>query len=1171
MHKEKDRIARENLVENVIDKFDPLNCIEEPPPTFRAADERRKAQYTEFMFMMGRLVTFQKKVAMLKEERLELLADRRIYSAVVEALHRESYNFDAELEGIEADLDKTGMLLSTYDRMQKLWRQATRILQQADKDRRKAEMRFCGVWEDVTEAKEKLSWVHDETLELLKIKFLYDSAVGDRHLVLSQEQAMLAEKTIKMEEATAAAFALEYCRPGDPIFTRYGGYGWIRAYRKRDGMLFCTLSYASPSAKIWTRAEDWVQGERARQKGERYLMDIEDGCSMAHQKAERRTVRREQLQMQATELGLRDYYTFVDLGARQDSVMRRGVDAAVQDQYAQLESAAFKRQQDRTLTRNVRLWFERQREAYEEYVGPVSGRPKQPTMWRRYKYRQELNAELQMRFLAQAAVDAEKTTLTAFYRVRTQWLQQYVLSQFIDAALVEWIKEIALETYNEGRTAKRNAERMSGIAFPNPRTMQFFVYRSLVDIWKRRKAELRLTVDANKGFAMAVAKATSPADATTEELLKAKAARRVVRLEKRRQKALEDVLAAEEAMTRAFVKWELSQNLTERRQMAQEERDSRAYAKELEKARRAKMDAKMNAATKHTTAATNSMEARRNQLKELTLERRRREEDQAFMILEDKFGELLREVDQRERRKKALAKALGDKALAEADAHMQGDVLAAPVVNELEVEIPAWMDRVPLDWDRWTLARQRQHVDEKFKIRERALTIAKNAKLDERMMEKVEVRSYDEWRSLHAVAAVNAAELELTVMTLAEKTRGIEYELAELDANIQRVAAFVRDKGEEELRMAAVVRKKDIYAKKRQRELKEATAWHELCLKRSRQRDKVKRRVAQNCLWIDTDTITGFQQRFETFRLRERLYWMYFRRIAAQIICRAEIIATERKLFAVQEGLSVNKATLLERTNQMKERWKEIQRDEYMRMRKSLLNAKFFPRHRHEVLKQRFGGWVRFYLWNRGHREAFELRYEVLRTQMDLQRQFKLQLMPPDKKPPRAPGAPVATIAAVEEGITPMQRHREHPVQCAVCKLFYLDSGNHSVACSYHPGLLQMDCPRTCPSPGFTALCQSHRIRRWRCCDSIKADSAGCARRNHVPAETDAIYEKLLGRVRQRDMDESLLLDGKLDQARKHNWPLQMMVEKRGQVAKLEEGVKVKRDRANEFFNLKFA
>lgn len=437
-------------------------------------------------------------------------------------------------------------------------------------------------------------------------------------------------------------------------------------------------------------------------------------------------------------------------------------------------------------------------------------------------------------------------------------------------------------------------------------------------------------------------------------------------------------------------------------------------------------------------------------------------------------------------------------------------------------------------------------------------------------MDKVEVKGYDEWRSLYAVASVEAAELELTVMTLAEKTRGIEYELVELEANIRRVTTFVREKGEEELRMQSFVGKKEQYARKRERELKEATAWHELCIKRSRQRDKVKRRVAANCLWIDTDTITGFHQRFETFRLRERLYYMYFRRIAAQIICRAEIIASERRLFSIQEQLSVNKATLLERTSQMKERWKEIQRDDYLRMRKSLLNAKFFPRHRHEVLKQRFSGWVRFYLWNRGHREAFELRYEVLRTQMDLQRQFKKQLMPPEEvvvKPPRA----LQTIASVEEGITPMQRHREHPVQCAVCKLFYLDAANHSLACSYHPGLLQMDCPRSCPSPGFTSLCQSHRIRRWKCCDSIKADSAGCARRNHVAAETDAIYEKMMSRVRQRDLDESLSLDNKLDAIRKHNWPLQMMVEKRGQVGKIEDSIKAKRDKADLFSSLKFA
>jgi hypothetical protein len=65
------------------------------------------------MFMMGRLHTYQKKVALLKEQRLEMLAGRKMYSSVLEHLHKESYAFDAELEGIEQDLDRTGLLLAT--------------------------------------------------------------------------------------------------------------------------------------------------------------------------------------------------------------------------------------------------------------------------------------------------------------------------------------------------------------------------------------------------------------------------------------------------------------------------------------------------------------------------------------------------------------------------------------------------------------------------------------------------------------------------------------------------------------------------------------------------------------------------------------------------------------------------------------------------------------------------------------------------------------------------------------------------------------------------------------------------------------------------------------------------------------------------------------------------
>lgn len=52
-------------------------------------------------------------------------------------------------------------------------------------------------------------------------------------------------------------------------------------------------------------------------------------------------------------------------------------------------------------------------------------------------------------------------------------------------------------------------------------------------------------------------------------------------------------------------------------------------------------------------------ERRRQELKDLTIERRHREEDQARMILEDQEGRLLREIDKIERQRMLYKKEFG--------------------------------------------------------------------------------------------------------------------------------------------------------------------------------------------------------------------------------------------------------------------------------------------------------------------------------------------------------------------------------------------------------------------------------------------------------------------------------------------------------------------------------
>ncbi len=59
----------------------------------------------------------------------------------------------------------------------------------------------------------------------------------------------------------------QYCVPGDPIYTKYG-FGIIRMYRPEDKMVFCTLPFGEPAAKLWIKLDEVMKAEQARQRAE---------------------------------------------------------------------------------------------------------------------------------------------------------------------------------------------------------------------------------------------------------------------------------------------------------------------------------------------------------------------------------------------------------------------------------------------------------------------------------------------------------------------------------------------------------------------------------------------------------------------------------------------------------------------------------------------------------------------------------------------------------------------------------------------------------------------------------------------------------------------------------------------------------------------------------------
>jgi len=1158
LKQEESRIKEAGLIETVINKFDTLAAIEEPPPTFRAQDERRKAQYGELMFGMGRLHTYQRRITDLKGVRLELMSERSMISEVLVALHRDSFHFDSRLLGMEEDLQRTGRLLAIYDRMTALWMQASRILRQAERERRKAEMKQCGVWDDVKELQDVSSFLHDETRSLLKAKFIIESKSEKLLQVLAFKKSKYEEAVQNHIEIEKNASNMRYCKPGEAVVTRYG-HGWIRAYRIEDNMLMVELPFGIPAAKAWINADEVINAENSKQQGERLLMDIEDNNMHKYLSSERSKITRERFLMSEEEKGMKRLWQFMDLGKIESVSVLKAVNEAIKEGYAITKTPKFLDIQKKTVKERAKKWGVDTLKLHKTYKGPPSGRPQKPTQWSIYQKRKEIALELDQAFITSFADKAEQTELGNSIKRRTAWIENYTIDKLTDQTIQELIDEIASEAVNEGKNAKASMEKLSGLIFPNPQWMQFGVYYSLAEIWKRRKAALKLRIEINRGLASKVSAAKEKPEITAELLKEMKEKKRLIKRELRRQERLNAEMEYEDNLARTFYQWELKENLRERREMREEDKAMQAIRKEEKKrAKEAAAKAKYggnlakNSKESSNAPASQSYDQRRDELKQLTLERRRRAEEEAYMTIEDKLSEALREIDRAERAKKEYEKEFGK------DPDMEGD---EEFKIEDEVVIPSWM-AVPVRWDDWSMKQQKEYIMFAADMRKREKEVEKKIRRQEIMLDKLEDKSFILWAENYSVVEQKELESELAIINAEDDVKTAEFELSELRENIRRITIFCREKGEEELKAKTKVRKQQELARRRDRDLEDARKWENLCLKRAKNREKLKRKVTVSCRFVDTSSITGFHQRFRTELLRARLFEDYFREIAMGIINRAETVATERRIMALQNHLSSNKALLMSKMGGMKKQWHEIMRSDMMRIRRSELNKKFFPRHRKEVLQAKFGSWLRFFLWNRGHREAFEMKYEIIKRQLDIDRQFKAQLHggstnadEEKKKNDRA-----------LQGL--MAKYKDRCVQCKSCLLFYIESNNNSISCTYHRGQFIVACPSTCQSPGLTAQCAAHRLRRWTCCDNTQRDVAGCGKKYHQPPDSDPIYDQVMEAIRERDRITGEDVDQRLIVARKENWPLQLRVLKTAQIHSIEDTLQKGRDAQTTYYDL---
>ena len=1178
------RLEKEGIfADSIMEEFDALKHIEDPPPTFRAAEERHRAQYREFMYTMGRMHNFNKRIIELKHHRIDLLADRALYSTMLGSLHRESFVFENSLTKLEQDLERTGMLLETYHKMYLIWSKANSILLEAQREKKRCEMRKCGLWDEIAELKEAWTILHEETKDLIKVKFLHDMQISDLESNLTKAREISGQRQIKWVTEEMHAREIEYCQPDNVVHTRFGP-GKILMYRHDDQMLMILLPFGNPQARVFIPAWDIINSERSKQQAEIKIMRQEDELQKKNMKIEKDARLKELYQMRNEELACREAWEVEDLQKQEEAVYAKRLERSLHENYIVTLTDQFKLDLKQKVIdeRNARVTLHERR--IKLYKGPKKQRPKSLSAYQKWKLKKQVDIDLRKRFILKGAAKDRRITKDNIRAERTLYLADRCSESLIEKALLEFCSEIAVEAFKEGNIAKINAEVVSGIFFPTPIWMQYSTYCLLRDMWKDRKQLLKNNIQIGLGTKQSFEN-NQDADENDENMLKIAEAKKLLEIEIERQSVLLEEMATEERLCREFYHWEMLQNLRERRQMKEEDIAMQKYLKEQKaieeslKSKYAGVSEKMAKEQEKKAQVTDKMR-RRNDLKDITVERRRMREEQALMKREDELSLPLRDIDKKERQQKLLQQQLGldaeeaNKTKKNAKIHRKEERSAAfsleslskdttkhskgvPGSKRLTVEVPEWLE-LPENWDDMTLAMQNKYVKLHETLKNYEIEIKEKHDKHHRLLKHVNKKNKVEWYDRATAQRMEEWTSELEYMKADEDCKEAENNLIKLKANVRKLTTFCQQKGEEELRLTTEIRDKEGIARKRDVEYNKAARWLERCEYRSKKRSKLKRRMETDCLWADTDSVSGHMQRFRTERLRKRLYWEFFNEIISSIIVRAEIITSERALMMAQEGLSQNKTLLVRKINQMKMLWKEYQRDELMRTRRSVLNKTLFPLSRVQTLRDRFNSWVRFYCWNRGHREAFDLKYEVLKRKLDIERQFKQQLKKDTTEEKEQPFA------------TAMQMHKDRLVECKNCHLMYLDSQNSSMSCHYHAGEFKISCPKHCKDPGHSSVCIAHKKRRWTCCDSGNANADGCTRKYHIPQDSDPVYDEIMRKLNERDGDLINNLNEKLEKAREGDWISKSLDLTRKRVTEAQEIVADGREKVERYKKMIF-
>ncbi|OQR93815.1 hypothetical protein ACHHYP_02257 [Achlya hypogyna] len=1058
----------------------------------RNREDRHVAAYRDEISFYARINQFRYRLALVLKQRGELFEARLLEIELIATLHADRETMDGVIAIVQEEQQHARELLRRRKEAIDKFHASAAHLKACLVEKQLAMQARQGVEDDA-----KFAMQHALALDRTSaaMRTLWLQATDERTSVRDAVRAAKETREAALRRRQALVdplLAFFYRPPGTRVVTRWGP-GLVLYYREADA--FVAVKLLHWKATVFQPLATLVHADKARQQCETLHMAAVEADTRRVLAAERAREALTCAAMRAEEALCQTLVAWATLSAAQNCRM----DAALTECELRVQVARHEREPSRALRqaaaaeatkahtsklRVVKVTWQPSRKARKSLFAkaalagakaatvattPAAPPPLPPSKQSKLDHARLARASrkrLVMDHVETALLQTRRELLAKFEAERSAEL--LLEAQYLDDFVAALLGEIATDAVTEGEAATRELEVASNVVFSvqYPR-LQVHIYRELLRQSQGQAYQLRV-------MARSWARQLARLRCVQAEVARRRAIAAAIEAERLRIEALCKEMAREEVLCRRFYREEKRRMLIEARNMQLAENEMREYMRQVELQR---MLAQFDAAGADANRQRSSNEARRLEIKLNKREIKRLAIEWALIKKEDELALALREQFLKEERdaryeQQQLEFLLEQAAFQDADSDDGGDTDAGP-------EPPDG----PQIFTREAL-RAAQRRDRRREVQRQAAL--KKAEFAHQLDEEYMIAAAE---TFHSVATAELAALEATQQLHALQRRAMDLQqVAAMQADMKRCLAL-----SQQVMAGAVAKQAHAEACIARCAAAEAALAAAIVQEKADNIFMVK--TVRETTYMDSAVLHKRVQRFRTEYLSTQLYRRYFELLVELVLCRTMMVAAERRLFFLTGEIERLDAESHNKAAQVASLWRKHTRNARLRLLRSELGKRFFQKDRRRALVRAFQGWVKVWTHAVVVRNAYDLRYTLLR-QEDALRQLEAAPAPEPSPPP-----------VRRETVLRQFQHRW--LTCRLCKQRYSEAQNNRFACSYHPGSYEVACIKTCPTRSggpVQTTCMLHRAKRWLCCDQTLEGafgSTGCKRRFHLAVRDD--------------------------------------------------------------------